>query len=189
MLLGNKIAVIYGGGGSIGGPVARAFGREGARVFLAGSTLATLEAVAEAIRAAAGAAETAKVDALDRISLPASDGEIRAKSTRHERRRRVRNRSLHVHVPRRVHRRPQRGAGQRARRRWGSPARLGNHRPEPVFGQVFDEFMSTGATVARRGTFEPAGGWGGDHHDGVPILVLGRREPGIDMGGGRSSPT
>ena len=65
MLLDNKTAVIYGGGGSIGGAVARAFGREGARVFLAGRTLATLEEVAEAIRATGGAAETAEVDALD----------------------------------------------------------------------------------------------------------------------------
>jgi 3-oxoacyl-[acyl-carrier protein] reductase len=65
MLLESKNAVIYGGGGAIGGAVARAFGREGARVFLAGRTLATLEAVAEAIRSAGGAAETAVVDALD----------------------------------------------------------------------------------------------------------------------------
>lgn len=65
MLLENKNAVIYGGGGSIGGAVARAFGREGARVFLAGRTRATLEAVADQIRAAGGAAETAELDALD----------------------------------------------------------------------------------------------------------------------------
>jgi hypothetical protein len=51
----------------------------------------------------------------------------------------------------------------------------------PVFGQVFDEFMATGAIVAGRGTFEPAAGWGGDHHEGVPIWVLSRREPGIDV--------
>jgi dihydrofolate reductase len=51
-----------------------------------------------------------------------------------------------------------------------------------VSGQIVDEFMSTGATVAGRGTFEPAGGWGGDHHDGVPIFVLSRQEPGIDIG-------
>ena len=41
--------------------------------------------------------------------------------------------------------------------------------------------MSTGAVVAGRGTFEPAGGWGGDHHDRVPIFILARREPGIDI--------
>lgn len=40
--------------------------------------------------------------------------------------------------------------------------------------QVYDEFMSTGAVVAGRGTFEPAGGWAGDHHDGVPIYILSR---------------
>jgi dihydrofolate reductase len=51
-----------------------------------------------------------------------------------------------------------------------------------VNGQVVDEFMSTGATVAGRRTFEPAGGWGGDHHDGVPIFILARGEPGIDIG-------
>jgi dihydrofolate reductase len=51
-----------------------------------------------------------------------------------------------------------------------------------VNAQVFDELMATGAVVAGRGTFEPAGGWGGDHHDGVPIWVLSRREPGIDVG-------
>jgi dihydrofolate reductase len=50
-----------------------------------------------------------------------------------------------------------------------------------VNGQVVEEFMATGAVVAGRGTFEPAGGWGGDHHDGVPIWVLSRREPGIDV--------
>ena len=46
-----------------------------------------------------------------------------------------------------------------------------------VNGQVVDEFMSTGAVVAGRGTFEPAGGWGGDHHDGVPIFILTRHDP------------
>lgn len=41
--------------------------------------------------------------------------------------------------------------------------------------QIVDEFMATGAVVAGRGTFEPAGGWGGDHHDGVPIFIVSRR--------------
>jgi len=65
VLLEDKNAVIYGGGGSIGGAVARAFAREGAAVFLAGRTRATLEEVAEEIRSAGGVAETAEVDALD----------------------------------------------------------------------------------------------------------------------------
>ena len=55
-------------------------------------------------------------------------------------------------------------------------------RPPGVNGQVFDEMLATGAVVAGRGTFEPAGGWGGDHHDGVPIFILYRREPEIDIG-------
>jgi dihydrofolate reductase len=41
--------------------------------------------------------------------------------------------------------------------------------------------MSTGAVVAGRATFEPAGGWGGDHHDRVPIFILARGQPGIDI--------
>ena len=48
-------------------------------------------------------------------------------------------------------------------------------------GEVSAEMRSTGAVVAGRGTFEPAGGWGGDHHDGVPIGVYSRHEPGIDV--------
>jgi dihydrofolate reductase len=46
-----------------------------------------------------------------------------------------------------------------------------------VNATVIDESLSTGATVAGRGTFEPAGGWGGDHHDGVPIFILTRHDP------------
>ena len=69
---------------------------------------------------------------------------------------------------------------------WFMPAADADHkdvsgRLAGVNGQVVDEFMATGAVVAGRGTFEPAGGWGGDHHDGVPIWVLSRREPGIDV--------
>jgi 3-oxoacyl-[acyl-carrier protein] reductase len=59
-MLKGKTAVIYGGGGAIGGAVARSFAREGARVFLAGRTLAKLEKVGKEI-----SAECAEVDALD----------------------------------------------------------------------------------------------------------------------------
>jgi NAD(P)-dependent dehydrogenase (short-subunit alcohol dehydrogenase family) len=65
VLLENKNAVIYGGGGRIAGAVARAFAREGAKVFLAGRTLATLDSVAQEILAQGGEAEAALVDALD----------------------------------------------------------------------------------------------------------------------------
>jgi 3-oxoacyl-[acyl-carrier protein] reductase len=69
VLLEGKNAVIYGGGGSIGGAVARAFAREGATVHLAGRTQAPLDAVAASIRDAGGSAETAIVDALDEAAV------------------------------------------------------------------------------------------------------------------------
>jgi NAD(P)-dependent dehydrogenase (short-subunit alcohol dehydrogenase family) len=69
VLLENKTAVVYGGGGTIGGAVARAFAREGARVCLAGRSEAPLDKVAKEIRAAGGEAETAQVDALDEKSV------------------------------------------------------------------------------------------------------------------------
>jgi 3-oxoacyl-[acyl-carrier protein] reductase len=69
VLLEDRNAVIYGGGGSIGGAVARAFAREGATVFLAGRTRSKLEAVADEIRSAGGVAEIAEVDALDETAV------------------------------------------------------------------------------------------------------------------------
>src|SRR5713226_7453596 len=65
MMLENKVAVIYGAGGDIGGAVARALAREGAKVFLTGRKWAPVEAVAKDIVAAGGSAEAAVVDALD----------------------------------------------------------------------------------------------------------------------------
>ena len=65
MLLENKNAVIYGAGGAIGGAIARAFAREGARVFLTGRRLPPVNVVAEHISAAGGMAEADQVDALD----------------------------------------------------------------------------------------------------------------------------
>jgi len=64
-MLNNKVAVIYGAGGAIGGTVARAFAREGAKVFLTGRKLAPVKAVAKDIVADGGFAEAADVDALD----------------------------------------------------------------------------------------------------------------------------
>src|ERR671935_134929 len=65
MLLENKVAVVYGGGGIIGGAVARAFASEGARVFLAGRKKESLEAVAAEISHDGAVADVAVVDALD----------------------------------------------------------------------------------------------------------------------------
>jgi NADP-dependent 3-hydroxy acid dehydrogenase YdfG len=64
-LLEKKTAVIYGAGGAIGGAVARAFAKEGAKVFLTGRNLASVTATAKEIIAAGGTAEAAQVDALD----------------------------------------------------------------------------------------------------------------------------
>jgi 7-alpha-hydroxysteroid dehydrogenase len=65
MLLKHRVAIVYGGGGAVGGAVAKAFAREGARVFLAGRTRASLEAVAQDIRKSGGRADVAPVDATD----------------------------------------------------------------------------------------------------------------------------
>jgi NAD(P)-dependent dehydrogenase (short-subunit alcohol dehydrogenase family) len=72
-MLQGKTAVIYGGGGSIGGAVARAFAREGARVHLTGRTLASVQPLAEEIGAVA-----AEVDALDARAVDEHAGAIGA---------------------------------------------------------------------------------------------------------------
>jgi NAD(P)-dependent dehydrogenase (short-subunit alcohol dehydrogenase family) len=73
-LLAGKTAIIYGGGGGIGGGVARAFARNGAAVFLAGRTQEKLDAVANQITADGGSAWADVVDALDG---PAVDDHVR----------------------------------------------------------------------------------------------------------------
>src|SRR5262245_6077573 len=65
MMLKNKVAVIYGAGGAIGGAVARAFARHGAGLFLAGRHREPVEAVAREIVSTGGSAEAAEVDALN----------------------------------------------------------------------------------------------------------------------------
>lgn len=65
MMLKDKVAVIYGAAGAIGGAVARAFAGEGATVFLTGRRRASVEAVANEIQSAGGSAKAAEVDALD----------------------------------------------------------------------------------------------------------------------------
>jgi NAD(P)-dependent dehydrogenase (short-subunit alcohol dehydrogenase family) len=69
MLLKNKNAIIYGAGGAVGSIIARAYAREGARLFLAGRTLAKVEAVAREILAKGGVVETAQIDALDEQAI------------------------------------------------------------------------------------------------------------------------
>ena len=64
-MLKDKVAVIYGAGGAVGGAVARAFAPEGARLFLTGHKLAPVEVVAKEIVSAGGSADAAEIDALD----------------------------------------------------------------------------------------------------------------------------
>src|SRR5690242_16900427 len=80
MLLEDKSAVIYGAGGSIGAAVARTFAREGASVFLAGRTLAKLDAVADQIHAAGGVADTARLDALDERAVEEHAARVQARA-------------------------------------------------------------------------------------------------------------
>jgi NAD(P)-dependent dehydrogenase (short-subunit alcohol dehydrogenase family) len=80
VLLEQKNAVIYGGAGRVGRAVARAFAREGARVFLVGRTLATLDALASELAAAGGAVETAVVDALDEGAVDAHADQVAARA-------------------------------------------------------------------------------------------------------------
>jgi NAD(P)-dependent dehydrogenase (short-subunit alcohol dehydrogenase family) len=65
MILKDKVAVIYGTGGDVGSAVARAFAREGAKLFLSGRNLHKVEAVAAEVIGRGGVAEAAQIDALD----------------------------------------------------------------------------------------------------------------------------
>lgn len=49
---------------------------------------------------------------------------------------------------------------------------LDDRMSEGINGQVYAEAVSTGAVISGRRTYELAGRWQGDHHDGVPIHVL-----------------
>ena len=80
MLLKDKTAIVYGASGAVGGAVAKAFAREGARVFLAARGRPGLETVAEEIRAKGGQAEVAPVDATDVEAVEAHLEVIAAKA-------------------------------------------------------------------------------------------------------------
>jgi NAD(P)-dependent dehydrogenase (short-subunit alcohol dehydrogenase family) len=71
MLLKDRTAIVYGGGGAVGGAVAKAFAREGARVFIAGHNETAMLGVADAIGSAGGRAEIGSVDATDPASIEA----------------------------------------------------------------------------------------------------------------------
>jgi NAD(P)-dependent dehydrogenase (short-subunit alcohol dehydrogenase family) len=80
MLLKDKVAVIYGAGGDVGGTVARAFAREGAKLFLSGRNLGTVEAVAADVIGLGGVAEAAQVDALDEQAVEKYVGAVAEKA-------------------------------------------------------------------------------------------------------------
>lgn len=53
-----------------------------------------------------------------------------------------------------------------------------SYRPsDETNARVFDEMLATGAVITGRRTIELAGGWGADHHDGVPVFVLTSTPP------------
>jgi len=79
-MLKDRVAVIYGAGGDVGGAVARAFAREGAKLFLSGRTLHKVEAVAADINGSGGVAEAAQVDALDEAAVEQYIDAIAAKA-------------------------------------------------------------------------------------------------------------
>jgi 3-oxoacyl-[acyl-carrier protein] reductase len=80
MLLEGKVAVVYGGGGSVGGAVARAFARQGATVEVVGHLREPLQAVAREIEASGGRAATAEVDALDADAVEAHAADLAARA-------------------------------------------------------------------------------------------------------------
>jgi NAD(P)-dependent dehydrogenase (short-subunit alcohol dehydrogenase family) len=82
MILKNKIAIVHGAGGDIGGAVARAFAREGAKLFLSGRNLRSVEALAVDIASSGGIAEAVQVDALDEQAVEKYVGAVEEKAGR-----------------------------------------------------------------------------------------------------------
>ncbi len=80
-LLKDKVAVIYGAG-SIGSAIARAFAREGAKVFLGARTENRTKKLAESIIKEGGIADTGIVDVLDKASVDAFVDGVVAKAGR-----------------------------------------------------------------------------------------------------------
>lgn len=67
--LGDRVAVVTGGGRGIGAATARLLGEAGARVVVAARSPAEIEGVAEEIRRAGGRAEAVPCDVTDRDSI------------------------------------------------------------------------------------------------------------------------
>jgi NAD(P)-dependent dehydrogenase (short-subunit alcohol dehydrogenase family) len=73
--LENKVAVVYGDG-AVGGAIAKAFAREGARVFFTGRTSTKLDAIAKEIHSGGGSVETSQLDALDEQAVEKHMSEV-----------------------------------------------------------------------------------------------------------------
>jgi NAD(P)-dependent dehydrogenase (short-subunit alcohol dehydrogenase family) len=80
--LAGQTALLFGGGGALGGAIAEALARDGATVVLANRTRARAEAVAARIRAAGGRVEVAEADALDEASVAAVTERVAARHRR-----------------------------------------------------------------------------------------------------------
>lgn len=65
MELAGKTALVFGAGGQVGSQVARAFAREGARLFLSGPRIQSLDGLASDLRRSGAQVDVAEVDATD----------------------------------------------------------------------------------------------------------------------------
>ena len=68
-MLQNKNAIIYGAGGSLGGAVAKALAASGAKLFLTGRNITSVQKLADEIRASGGSADVAQADAQDEEAI------------------------------------------------------------------------------------------------------------------------
>jgi NAD(P)-dependent dehydrogenase (short-subunit alcohol dehydrogenase family) len=67
--LKDRVAVVFAATGEVGGAVAAAFARHGARVYITGRNLEKLEVLARELRERGGDVEAGKVDALDESAI------------------------------------------------------------------------------------------------------------------------
>ena len=78
-VLQNKVAVVTGGGGVLGSEFAKALARAGAKVAIMNRTVATAQAVVDAIQADGGEAIAVPCDVLDKAAVEKAAAEILAK--------------------------------------------------------------------------------------------------------------
>jgi NAD(P)-dependent dehydrogenase (short-subunit alcohol dehydrogenase family) len=81
-LLTDKHAIVYGGGGSLGGGIARTFAREGATVHLAGRTREPLERSPPTSRPPAAAPRSRFLDAFDEPAVDEHPDAVAAQAGR-----------------------------------------------------------------------------------------------------------